>query len=99
MLRRLRDWLSATPRINAFAETMIHEFGKRNSHGWTYDAKANVLRQGSDAAINLANIFRQYAAAARADRPTLLVKYADVVLIQARPIPTLWEVAACVDLH
>lgn len=94
MLQRLREWLGFAPRIDTFAETLIQEFGKRNSYGWSYDAKDGVLRQGEAGMINLANIFRQYVTADRAHRPALLDKYANMAVIQTRPIPTLWEFAA-----
>jgi hypothetical protein len=90
----LRELLGFKPRMKDLAKRMLDHFEREGSHGWHYDAAQSTLKNASVGTINLANIYLEYAQAARAQRPILLQKYLGMSRASMQEIPKLWTLAA-----
>lgn len=63
------------PKKDDFVAALLRELARDGTHGWSHDADTNSLVHARGV-VHLENLFREYAAARRADRPQLLRKYA-----------------------
>jgi hypothetical protein len=90
-----RDLLGLEPRMQDLAGALISTARRHNPAAtWTYDAENACIRGDSGLVINLANMFREYAASPRSARKSLLQKYASLLEQHDREIPGLWTLAA-----
>ncbi|MBA8886945.1 hypothetical protein FHW12_001136 [Dokdonella fugitiva] len=82
------------PKKRDFVSGLLRELARDGTHGWSHDAEANSLTHARGI-VHLENLFREYAAAHRADRPHLLRKYAALAASLDGPaMPARWADAA-----
>ncbi len=91
----LRELLGFKPRMQDLANRMLVHFERQGNRGWRYDAAQSALKNEVEGTtIFLANIYLEYAQAARAHRPSLLQKYQGMGRASMQEIPKLWALAA-----
>jgi hypothetical protein len=90
-----KDWFGLASSRSAFAQDLARQAAKRGVPGWVYDDAEGVLIHGErKQKFFVQNAWREYSAAPRAARSTLIDKYLSMMLDDAPEVPTLWDLAA-----
>jgi hypothetical protein len=90
-----KDWFGIAPRRGEFAQDLARHAAKRGVPGWVYDDAESVLVHAErKQKFFVQNAWREYSAAPRAARSTLIEKYLSMMLDDAPEVPQLWELAA-----
>jgi hypothetical protein len=87
------DWFKRTPTEADFARHLLAVAKNAGESGWTYDAAGSTLRNGPQA-INLGNLYLEYAQASGAQRSQYSEKYRQILkMSRGDGVPKLWTLA------
>lgn len=86
------EWFGARPTMQSFARRFLRVLAAQGQQDWVINEAGDALSR-DEATINLANLYLEYAGAARGERRALIDKYCAIATSIERKPPGLWTVA------